>query len=183
MLFAGRQQNLSHGLEYLLNQPIVNHMGRHQHDSWIVILLLYQRRSSWRKARASSRPPSRFGKSGWYLKVPALVKKGGVDLRRGYIHELFRVDDIQDLLTFLRDQAAARRRPSPKGRGRSVLFDPMAVDRCPWNPHGCARRPSSDLGGEHLNGSHQRYPLSEGWGESPGVYVISLKKTLTCRRL
>ena len=36
--FVGRQQNLLPGLEYLLGQPIVNHLGGHQADSRMVVL-------------------------------------------------------------------------------------------------------------------------------------------------
>jgi hypothetical protein len=40
-----------------------------------------------------------------------LGPKGRVDLLRGFIYELLRIKDIQDLLTFLRGQGMAGARP------------------------------------------------------------------------
>ena len=43
-------------------------------------------------------------------KVLAFVQKGRVDLLGGLIHELLRVEHIQDLLTFLETQGTGRER-------------------------------------------------------------------------
>jgi hypothetical protein len=81
----------------------------------------------------------------------------------GFIHELPGVEDIQDLLTFLRDQSAARRRPSSREGRRFVPLGPMPVDCRRWNPHGCTGRPGADLRREDLDGFHQSSSPSSGF--------------------
>jgi len=106
-------------------------------------------------------------------KILALVQKGRVDLLRGLILELLRVEDIQDLLTFLRDEGASRRGPPSREDERSVPPGPMPVDRRRWNPHSGTRRPGADLGSEDLNGFHQSSsPISGFFRGIPSICEI-----------
>jgi hypothetical protein len=103
-------------------------------------------------------------------KVLTLVQKGRVDLLGRFIPEPLRVEDIQDLLTFLQTEGTRRRGAFLSERRCAILFPAVAIHTGSGNPNGCTGGLGTDFWSKDFNRIHQSSsPIS---GFSRGIPSI-----------